>query len=129
RRYHRAQSPLAIVLRDLQMRAGNKALPPASKALRPYDSEDADLLDRCALRLRRDQLDVLRIAYLDRHTALDYETAEDAWRSEKKKARIAHCSVRFWRQLVREAETELMRRVQSQEEKVADKEGDVCGLR
>ena len=114
-RFHRSQSPLAVVLHDLQMQAGRGSAP-VSEGLPSLDYQDAALLDSCALKLDRNRLEVLRIEYLDGHTSMTYDTAADARRAEHLKARKAGVqSRRYWMAFVVDAEAALMRLVQSRE--------------
>jgi hypothetical protein len=116
-RSSRAQSPLAVVLHDLKMRAGTNGPAEVLDELSGrIDQRDADLLDGCAKRLARDHLRVLRMAYLERRTTLDYETEQDARRADHVRARrLGLESGRQWRRLLFEAEEALMLRVHSVE--------------
>ena len=112
----RAQSPLAVVLHNLKMQAGSGAAVVIDELSGRIDQKDADLLDSCAKRLPRDHLRVLRIAYLERRTTLDYETEQDARRADHARARrLGLASGRQWRRLLAEAEEALMLRVHSVE--------------
>lgn len=115
-RSSRAQSPLAVVLHDLKMRAGTNGPAEVLDECGRIDQRDADLLDGCAKRLPRDHLRVLRMAYLERRTTLDYETEQDARRADHVRARrLGLESGRQWRRLLFDAEEALMLRVHSVE--------------
>lgn len=113
----RAQSPMAIVLHDLKMRAGSAVAPdPLDAYSGRIDQADADLLDACAKQLSRDHLRVLRMAYLEKRTTLDYEDESDAKRADHNRARrLGLSSGRAWRRVLFEAEEALMLRVHSVE--------------
>lgn len=114
-RFKRSQSPLAIVLHDLQMQSGRGSAP-VSSGLPALDYEDAALLDSCAVKLDPSRLEVLRIEYLDWHTSMTYDTQQDAKRAERvRMRRMGVQSRRYWKAFVVDAETALMRLVQSKE--------------
>ena len=115
-RSQRGQSPLAIVLHEMKVQAGQVESETPEQIIKAIDQADADFLDQCALRIDRDSLKILRIAYLDRFTTLDYETAEDQKRSEHIKAlRAGVKSSKAWRMFLKQAETDLYVKVDTLE--------------
>lgn len=109
------------VMRRLAMQAGNDAPAPVSEGSERIDLEDAQLLDRCALRLGEERLAILRREYLDVRTTLDCETLQDVKRAEHKRARLCGLrSAKEWRAFLLDAERALMIRVHSVEQSLQD---------
>ncbi len=107
-RFTRAESPLAVVLHNLEMLKGDPNKLKTYEGRARLDEADADFIDHCVLRLSKDRRRVLCVAYLDRKAAETYETTLDRDHAEKTKARILGCTLYGYRIFLRDAENELM---------------------
>lgn len=107
-RFSRAQSPLAVVLHNLEVLKGDPKKIQTEEGRAQIDEADADLIDHCVLRLSKDRRRVLYVAYLDRKAAETYETTEDQHQADKVKAHKLGCTLWGYKIFLRDAENELM---------------------
>lgn len=116
-RIGRMQSPLAVVLHNLQLLKGDQKAG-EDDGCAPRDEADADFIEACYARLDVSRRKVLKVAYLDARTSETYEECTDLKRAEQRKARLLGLHrTRDYRTFLIDAETALMDRVHAAEEK------------
>lgn len=116
-RIGRMQSPLAVVLHNLELLKGDPKAEVDDECA-PKDEADANLVECCYARLDASRRKVLKVAYLDARTSETYEECTDLKRAEQRKARLLGLHrTRDYRTFLIDAETALMDRVHAAEEK------------